>query len=121
VSRFHPSAGAHWDTEEIRREREFGWIRQNEAQMIEEARARRRAAQRAETGEETERRRRQHWKKCPRCGNDMHTETIDGVDVEQCASCEGIFFRRGELEELILRHDQQRRGFFRQLLGLRGH
>ncbi len=30
--------GSHWDTRKIRRAREFGWFRQNEARLIEDAR-----------------------------------------------------------------------------------
>ena len=40
--------------------------------------------------------------------------------AEKCSSCEGIFFDRGELETLLLRHDTHRRGFFRRLLGFHG-
>ncbi len=121
MGRFHPSDGKHWDTEEIRREREYGWIRQNEARLVAEAREKRAAQEKVLLSEQAERMRRLHWKKCPRCGADMRSEAIDGVDVERCALCEGTFFERGELERLLLRHDRERRGFFRQLLGPRGH
>jgi uncharacterized protein len=109
--------GTHWDTEEIRREREEGWFRQNEARLIEEARQRRAKAESEQRNQQIDSQRVQHWKKCPKCGSDMHTETIEGVDVEKCSNCEGIFFDRGELETLLLRHDEHRRGFFRRLLG----
>ncbi len=46
----------------------------------------------------------------------MSVETISGIEVERCTSCEGIFFDRGELEQLLLKHED-RRGFFRRLMG----
>jgi TFIIB-like protein len=121
VAHYDPSAGEHWDTEEIRKEREYGWIRQNEARLIAEAREKRQRTARAQAAEEAERYRRMHWKKCPGCGADMRTELVDGVEVEKCSSCAGIFFKRGGLEQFLLRHEMQRGGFFRQLLGQRGH
>ena len=47
----------------------------------------------------------------------MRRDQIEDIEVEKCPACQGIFFRRGELEEVLLRHDAHRRGFFRQLLG----
>jgi hypothetical protein len=117
MTRSHEHDGTHWDTEELRREREEGWFRANEARLIEEARAKRLAAERQHQTEEADIRRVLYWKKCPKCGADMQTATIDGVDVEKCPQCEGIFFDRGELETLLLKHDTHRRGFFRRLLG----
>jgi hypothetical protein len=109
--------GSHWDTRRIRRIREFGWFRQNEARMIDEARQRRTAAEAKRRSNETEARRLRHWQKCPACGGDMRSQTIEGVGVHECRSCEGIFFDRDELEQVLLAHDAHRRGFFRRLLG----
>ena len=106
-----------YDAEEIRKGREDGWFRQNEAAMIESARKKREAAEKARQNEALEARRQAHWRKCPKCGADMRVETIGNVEVEKCPECEGIFFDRGELETLILRQEGERRGFFRKLLG----
>jgi hypothetical protein len=110
-------SGMKWDSEAIRREREYGWFLDHEKELIEKARTRRLEAKRARENAESEKRRLLHWKKCPECGLDLHVETIEGVDAAKCAGCEGIFFNRGELETLLLRHDEHRRGFFRRLLG----
>ncbi len=107
----------HWDTREIRRERESGWFKQNDAKLIEAARQKRLEAQKERQTAEAEERRRAHWRKCPKCGSDMALQAIEGVEVERCSSCEGIFFDRGELDLLLLKHDRHRRGFFRKLLG----
>jgi uncharacterized protein len=38
---------------------------------------------------------------CPKCGAGMRSYERNGVTVEQCAECRGLFLDRGELEGLI--------------------
>ena len=38
---------------------------------------------------------------CPKCHGSMRTYERNGVHVDQCADCRGIFLDRGELERLI--------------------
>ncbi|MGY1809380.1 zf-TFIIB domain-containing protein [Blastococcus sp. SYSU D00669] len=38
---------------------------------------------------------------CPKCHGPMRTYERNGVHVDQCADCRGIFLDRGELERLI--------------------
>jgi Zn-finger nucleic acid-binding protein len=38
---------------------------------------------------------------CPKCGGEMRSYERNGVVVEQCADCRGIFLDRGELERLV--------------------
>ena len=38
---------------------------------------------------------------CPKCQSPMRTRRRNGVTIEQCVSCHGIFLDRGELEQLI--------------------
>ena len=38
---------------------------------------------------------------CPKCGGQMRSYERNGVTVDQCADCRGIFLDRGELERLI--------------------
>jgi uncharacterized protein len=38
---------------------------------------------------------------CPKCGGEMRRYERNGVDVDQCAECRGIFLDRGELERLV--------------------
>ncbi len=109
--------GMHFDTREIRQEREDGWFAQNEARLIEEARRKRQAEEKKRKTTEAEARKLAHWRRCPKCGGEMVPETIDEVVVDKCVSCGGIYFDRGELEELLLAHDRHRRGFFRKLIG----
>ncbi|HEU5062264.1 MAG TPA: zf-TFIIB domain-containing protein [Solirubrobacterales bacterium] len=38
---------------------------------------------------------------CPKCGGQMRSYERNGVTVDQCSECRGIFLDRGELERLI--------------------
>lgn len=38
---------------------------------------------------------------CPKCQSPMRTHQRNGVTIEQCTKCHGIFLDRGELEQLI--------------------
>jgi uncharacterized protein len=38
---------------------------------------------------------------CPKCHGTMRTYERNGVHVDQCAECRGIFLDRGELDRLI--------------------
>ena len=102
------------------RRREDEWFRANEAKLIEEARQARkkreqeRAAQ--EAAGERARMRDLHFMKCPKCGNDMKEEDLSGVRVDRCSYCEGIYFDAGELDQVLLKKEEDRRGFFRRLV-----
>ncbi|WP_081900763.1 TFIIB-type zinc ribbon-containing protein [Allokutzneria albata] len=37
---------------------------------------------------------------CPKCQNVMQTVDRQGVHIEQCTGCRGIFLDRGELEQI---------------------
>lgn len=102
------------------RRREDEWFRANEAKLIEEARQARkkreeeRAAQ--EAAGERARLRDLHFMKCPKCGHDMKEEDLAGVRVDRCSYCEGIYFDAGELDQVFLKKEEDRRGFFRRLV-----
>ena len=38
---------------------------------------------------------------CPKCGAEMRTHERNGVTIEQCRKCHGIFLDRGEFEQLL--------------------
>jgi Zn-finger nucleic acid-binding protein len=38
---------------------------------------------------------------CPKCGDLMRTYARNGITIDQCTACYGIFLDRGELERLI--------------------
>jgi Zn-finger nucleic acid-binding protein len=38
---------------------------------------------------------------CPKCGADLRSYERNGVTIDQCTGCRGIFLDRGELERLL--------------------
>lgn len=38
---------------------------------------------------------------CPRCGGTMRTHLRNGVAIDQCADCHGIYLDPGEFERLM--------------------
>ena len=38
---------------------------------------------------------------CPKCHGEMRTYERNGVHVDQCTECRGLFLDRGELERLM--------------------
>lgn len=38
---------------------------------------------------------------CPKCEGPMRTYARNGITIDQCTACHGIFLDRGELERLI--------------------
>ena len=38
---------------------------------------------------------------CPKCSGEWNTHERNGVVIEECAGCQGVFLDRGELERLI--------------------
>jgi len=107
--------------DEIGRQREDDWFRENEKRLLEDARRAREAreAERKakESAAESQRLKDLHYMKCPKCGHDLKVEKLDAIEIDRCTFCEGFFFDAGELEQLFLvRQQSQRQGFFRSLL-----
>ncbi len=46
----------------------------------------------------------------------MKEEDLQGVQIDRCSFCEGIFFDAGELDQIFLKREDERRGFFRKLV-----
>ena len=51
---------------------------------------------------------------CPKCQEgQIFEKTMDGVRVDYCNKCHGLYFDHGELKEIMANREQ---GFFRQLM-----
>jgi uncharacterized protein len=102
--------------------REDHWFRENERQLLEAAelaRAKREAERAAqEQASALAALKAQHFMKCPKCGHDMAEEDLAGVRVDRCSFCEGLYFDAGELDRVLLKKDEERKGFFRRLVKL---
>jgi hypothetical protein len=51
--------------------------------------------------EEIKRLKEQHWMRCPKCGMEMVEITFEGIKVDKCSECLGIFFDNGEVDQLV--------------------
>ena len=105
---------------EKERAKEDEWFARNEKEMLEKARVARdqREHERAERValDERQRVKQLHFMKCPKCGHDLAERDLEGVTVDQCSFCEGVFLDAGELDALFLKHDSERKGVLRKLL-----
>ena len=45
--------------------------------------------------------RKTHYMKCPKCGYDLITGEWDGVQIDQCTHCHGVWFDAGEAKRLM--------------------
>jgi hypothetical protein len=87
------------DLENAGYDREEEYFRRMERELI-ERRRRELDAKRAEQGQ-SEPERHPHWMRCPKCGSQLAEQKMEGIVVDRCESCGGIFFDRGELELLL--------------------
>jgi hypothetical protein len=114
--------GGHEDGGSLEgRSREDEWFQRNERELLEAAQKERlkRQAEKEAAEKDAEKKRLKdlHFMKCPKCGHDMKTETLDGIEVDRCTFCEGVYFDAGELEGLFLTRDAaHRQGFLKRLL-----
>jgi hypothetical protein len=102
------------------RRREEDWFKANEQKLIEEARVARERREKErvarEAAGEAARLKQLHFMKCPKCGHDMKEEDLQGIKVDRCSRCEGIYFDAGELDQALLKNQEERRSFFRRLI-----
>ncbi len=42
-----------------------------------------------------------HWMHCPKCGQELATETCDSVEIDVCPSCKGVWLDAGELGTIV--------------------
>ncbi len=102
------------------RAKEDEWFARNEKEMLEKARVAREKREHGraerEALEERQRVKQLHFMKCPKCGHDLVQRDLEGVNVDQCSFCEGVFLDAGELDSLFLKRDSERKGVLRKLL-----
>jgi len=110
------------DSQKERKKKEDAWFHDNEKKLLTKLRNEREARMK-EKIQESDRKHREelkkaHWMCCPKCGQPMVEKDHKGVLVDVCTFCEGVFFDRGELEDLLDKEIEARRSFFFDLLGL---
>ena len=75
------------------------YFARRDAELLRQQRS---AAQQAAADSE----RKQHYMKCPKCGYDLITGDWDGIQIDQCTHCHGIWFDAGEAESLLTHDDK---------------
>ena len=55
-----------------------------------------------------------HWMHCPKCGNQLATETCGAVEIDVCPSCKGVWLDMGELGTIVETANQN--SFFHKCL-----
>ena len=70
-------------------DRDAAWLQARRAELD----AQRKAAQ-AKAGQGA------HWMKCPKCGGALKEENFQGVLIDRCGSCGGVYLDKGEMELL---------------------
>jgi uncharacterized protein len=92
------------------------WFARHERDLIAEIKIEReRREQRVAAAlakEENRHRKELHWMKCPECGSKMVEAPLRGdVKIDRCTRCGGLFFHRGELEDILLEPLEKRKTF----------
>jgi hypothetical protein len=62
-----------------------------------------------------------HHNKCPKCGCDLEESEHNGIKIDQCSECSGIWLDKGELElieDMDRRNPQNRYNFVQSLFKL---
>lgn len=71
--------------------------------------------QRCIEAEEKENLKALHWMRCPKCGMELIEIDFEGIKVDKCSGCLGVFFDDGEIQQLI---DKTKPGFVRRLTSI---
>ena len=64
--------------------------------------------------EEKERLKELHFMHCPKCGTRLAEDTLDGVAVDVCPACHGVWLDDGELAKMI----ESKKGVLAAIRGL---
>ncbi len=91
------------------------WFAKFEIQMIRDAK-RKREARHHEKESISEDKKPDNYMLCPRDGAKLEAKHISDVEVDICPECDGLWLDRGEMEEILLARDEDKKGFFRKLL-----
>jgi hypothetical protein len=79
-----------------RTEDEYIWVHELQNRL-----ARLEHEQQAQSRAEKARLKEVHWMHCPKCGQELVTETCDSVEVDVCPSCKGVWLDAGELGTIV--------------------
>lgn len=75
------------------------YFHEKEAEQLKQMRAKLDAARKQRTADQAKE---IHWMKCPKCGAEMSEIELEGIMIDKCVGCQGLFFDRGELELMLV-------------------
>ena len=108
--------------DETGRRGEDEWFLKNEKELIDKARHERQKREAARLAQvqasDRQRLRELHFMKCPKCGHDLKEELLEGLSIDRCSVCEGLWLDANELEQLFLRKADPNKSLLRKLLGV---
>jgi len=112
------------DYKDEAKKKEDHWFRERDRELITKHRKDREERMKAESEKaqaaELEALKKQHWMCCPKDGHPMEEVDLDGILIDRCTFCDGIYFDAGELEELLLKKEESRKSIFRGIVGIFG-
>ncbi|MFP5260922.1 MAG: zf-TFIIB domain-containing protein [Blastocatellia bacterium] len=94
-----------WDDRKKSLEEEY--FRRKDQEALEKLRAERAAQEKAEQA-------RAAGLRCPKCDGTLAEVTHDGIQIDQCDKCDGVWLDAGELERLT-KHEESA-GWLRRLI-----
>ena len=62
-----------------------------------------------------QKRKEEHWMKCPKCGSDLEEINYQKVIIDRCIECKGIWLDKGELELLTEGQARFTKAFFAKI------
>jgi Zn-finger nucleic acid-binding protein len=77
-------------------EDEHIWVQEMQQRLAKLAKA-----QQVQTEAEKQRLKEAHWMHCPKCGQQLATETCGTVEIDVCPSCKGVWLDMGELGTIV--------------------
>jgi hypothetical protein len=81
-------------THDRRHKNEDEYFARRDAELLKQQRA-------AAVQAAAERERKSHYMKCPKCGYDLITGDWDGIQIDQCTHCHGVWFDAEEAQALM--------------------
>lgn len=98
------------------------WFREHERYFLEDAKRHLEKTLEAYSREteklEREKLRQAHWMRYPKCGNEMKPKKLEGIEIERCPVCGGMLFEHSEFQTLLMRKQENRFKFYRNIFGL---
>ncbi|UCD23409.1 MAG: zf-TFIIB domain-containing protein [Gemmatimonadota bacterium] len=66
--------------------------------------------------------RKAHFMKCPHCGAEMNTVSVDGITTDRCTECHGVFIEAEAADRLLQEKRETLHSIFKSMIrGVSSH